>query len=123
VNNGKLIEVKTALISSSNGWETRPCLRWHWEHIYGSGKASKGADRLILVASHRLVDGRGSLLKNPDFFDLDYEEIVQNLKHRNEGITLAFLGGRNFWSRFLPFFQVKAEDLATRYERKEPIAA
>jgi hypothetical protein len=117
--NGTLIEVKTALLTrtgyGSSFSELPVGQRWHWSHLYGTGKESKGAQCLILVASHRLIDGPGPFLQRPDFYDLDYEQILDALKDPNEGITLTEFRGRNDWSRILPAFKRKSEDLTRLY--------
>jgi hypothetical protein len=129
----KLIEVKTALISVTNRdglfFGYSPCRRWHWAHLHGSGKTAKGADRLILIGSHRLVYGQGPFIQSPDFYDLDYEYVMRLLKHPNESITLSPRGW-NKWSRILPAFKMSAEDLTATYGRNatrrsvdQPVAA
>jgi hypothetical protein len=115
--NGKLLEVKTSLLA-----EARMSVLSYRRPGVGAGvtcteraRRLKGADRLILVASQHLIHGRGPLLQRPGFYDLDYEQVIDALKHAEEQISLAMLGGWNDWSGILPAFRRKAEDLTRCY--------
>jgi hypothetical protein len=117
----KLIEVKTSLLSGGEYMRVLsdlPSLRWKWSSPRGIGKNSKGAHRIIFVASYRTVRGRGPLIQKPDFYDFPYEELIDALEHPHEGITLSMLGGWNIWSKMFPALKLKkASVLTERYGR------
>jgi hypothetical protein len=54
--------VKTSLLCFTDKNKSR-FPRWRWDSLYGGGKESKGAQRIIPVASHRLRHARGLDLK------------------------------------------------------------